>query len=67
MPSIFFTSRGRSRTSTPKTSAVPEVGGRKHEIMRTVVVFPAPFGPRKPTTSPGATSNETPRTASSVP
>jgi hypothetical protein len=32
--------------------------------MRTVVVFPAPFGPRNPTTSPARTSKETSRTAS---
>jgi hypothetical protein len=31
--------------------------------MRTVVVLPAPFGPRKPKTSPAATVNETSSTA----
>src|SRR5947208_13402350 len=35
--------------------------------MRSVVVFPAPFGPRKPTISPAATRNETPATASMRP
>ncbi len=29
--------------------------------------FPAPFGPISPTISPGATSNETPRTAATGP
>src|SRR5258708_6827577 len=35
--------------------------------MLIVVVLPAPLGPRKPNTSPGATSNSTPRTASISP
>jgi hypothetical protein len=32
--------------------AVPEVGMRKPASMRMVVDLPAPFGPRKPSTSP---------------
>src|SRR5216117_1406236 len=40
-------------------SACPLVGGKTPARMRSVVVFPAPFGPRKPTTSPGATPSET--------
>ena len=35
--------------------------------MLIVVVLPAPFGPRNPNTSPGATEKETPRTASTSP
>ena len=35
--------------------------------IRTVVDFPAPFGPRNPKTSPSATLRSTPRTASTVP
>ena len=35
--------------------------------MRSVVVFPAPFGPRKPVIVPGASANERPSTASSFP
>ena len=35
--------------------------------MRSVVVLPAPFGPRKPTISPGCTVRSMPRTASTVP
>src|SRR5690348_12344769 len=34
--------------------------------MRSVVVLPAPFGPRKPTISPSPTVRSTPRTASTV-
>src|SRR6266849_3272022 len=54
----FLTSIGFSRTSKPATVAVPSVGGKKHVRMRIVVVFPAPFGPRKPTIWPFWTSNE---------
>src|SRR6202162_5555377 len=54
----FFTSIGLSRTSKPATLAVPSLGGRKQVNILMVVVFPAPFGPRKPTICPFATSNE---------
>src|ERR1700686_2086212 len=54
----FLTSIGCSSTSKPATVAVPDDGGRKHVNIRMVVVFPAPFGPRKPTICPFATSNE---------
>src|SRR5258708_37723831 len=54
----FLTSIGFSSTSKPATVAVPSVGGKKHVRMRIVVVFPAPFGPRKPTIWPFWTSNE---------
>src|SRR5262245_22320921 len=35
--------------------------------MRSVVVLPAPLGPRKPTISPARTAKSTPRTASTAP
>ena len=35
--------------------------------MRTMVDFPAPFGPRKAKISPLSTARSTPRTASTVP
>src|SRR5215472_14698033 len=54
----FFTSMGCSSTSNPATLALPPVGGRKQVSTRMVVVFPAPFGPRKPTIWPFSTSNE---------
>ena len=41
----------------------PEVGGMKPVIMRMVVDLPAPFGPRKPSTSPRSTVNEIASTA----
>src|SRR5258708_25349097 len=48
----FLTSSGASRTSNPATVAVPELGGRKQVSILIVFVFPAPFGPRKPTICP---------------
>jgi hypothetical protein len=39
----------------PKTEARPEVGLDSPVSIRIVVVFPAPFGPKKPNTSPGFT------------
>src|SRR4051812_39166861 len=50
-------------TSCPATSARPLVGLASVHSMLIVVVLPAPLGPRKPKTSPGATSKLTPRTA----
>src|SRR5215467_6427270 len=58
-----FTSIGFVCTSRPHTDTSPEVGGMKPVIMRMVVDLPAPFGPRKPSTSPLPTSKETPSTA----
>ena len=49
--------------SWPSTLAVPLSGGKKQLSIFIVVDLPAPFGPRKPSTSPLATANETPSTA----
>src|SRR5438270_4979866 len=58
----------RSRTTSwPATVAEPAVGLASVHSMLIVVVLPAPFGPRKPKTSPAATSKSTPFTASSSP
>src|SRR5436189_5817708 len=54
----FLTSIGCCTTSYPATFAVPDVGGKKQVKTRIVVVFPAPFGPRKPTICPFSTSKE---------
>jgi hypothetical protein len=43
----------------PATVAVPPVAGIRPVIIRIVVVLPAPFGPRKPVTVPGSSSNDT--------
>src|SRR6266436_9400481 len=54
---------GFSIMSKPPTLTVPEVGGMNPVIIRIEVDFPAPFGPRKPSTSPRSTENDTPSTA----
>src|SRR5438105_8491744 len=50
--------------SQPATRAVPPLGASSVESMRSVVVLPAPLGPRKPKISPRRTSRSTPATAS---
>ena len=42
----------------PATVAEPELGAIRVPSMRTVVVLPAPFGPRNPNTSPLATRSD---------
>src|SRR5205814_552141 len=58
------TSSRCAMTSYPATVALPAVGLASVQSMLIVVDFPAPFGPRKPNTSPVATLKSTPRTAS---
>ncbi len=50
-------------TGMPATMAEPAVGEISVARIRTVVVLPAPFGPRNPNTSPAATLNDTSDTA----
>src|ERR1700740_533008 len=45
--------------------APPSVGVTRLSIIRSVVVLPEPFGPRKPVTRPGSTVNDSPSTARS--
>src|SRR3990170_19208 len=52
--------------SKPAIFALPAVGERRVQRMLMVVVFPAPFGPRKPKTSPSLTANDIPSTARTV-
>src|SRR3954469_4730240 len=58
-----FASSGASTMLCPPIVTSPAVGGMKPVIMRIVVLLPAPFGPRKPRTSPFSTVKETPLTA----
>src|SRR5487761_344512 len=51
-------------TSSPKTRASPDVGESRVVRILIVVVFPAPFGPINPKSSPFRTSNEIPESAS---
>jgi hypothetical protein len=55
------------RRGSPATIADPAVGAIRVPSIRTVVVFPAPLGPRKPNTSPAETLNETSSTATRSP
>src|SRR5947209_6053967 len=50
---------GSSAMSTPSTTTLPVVGRRYPVMTRMVVVFPAPLGPRSPSTSPCSTSKLT--------
>ena len=54
-PICFFAFADCLWTSNPFTSIVPSVGSIKPVIMFIVVDFPAPLGPKKPTTSPSFT------------
>ena len=47
----------------PSRLIEPESGRRSPSIISSVVVLPAPFGPRMPKISPSATSKLTPSTA----
>ena len=47
--------------------ALPTVGVMKPASIRMVVDLPAPLGPRKPSTSPRGTSNDTLSTAVNAP
>jgi hypothetical protein len=51
------------RYSVSSTVAVPAFGGVSPQIMRKVVDFPAPLGPRNPVTVPGSQRNEMSSTA----
>src|SRR5438094_3604925 len=58
---------GSDVTSWPSTSAVPDEGARNPVTIFIVVVFPAPLGPRNPTTWPCGTENEMPPSAVTAP
>src|SRR6478736_3839330 len=58
---------GFSTMSLPPTETLPSVGAMKPVIMRIEVDLPAPFGPRKPSTSPRSTAKDIPSTARFVP
>jgi len=66
-PILRRTASGSRATSRPATVAVPLVIVSSVVSIRTVVDLPAPFGPRKPKTSPVRTARSTPRTASTSP
>ena len=59
--------RTASLGATPRTAAVPASGRVKPRTTSRVVDLPAPFGPRKATTSPGATVRSRESTATTGP
>jgi len=63
---VFRNSGSRRRGTWPATSTSPAVGCSRPESIFNVVVFPAPFGPRKPTRSPAPTLKSMPSTARTV-
>ena len=58
---------GRPEISVPRKEIVPPRCVVNPTIVLITVDFPAPFGPRIPTTSPAATDRETSRTIAAVP
>src|SRR3977135_2941876 len=66
-PSRIFAPIGSTAMSTPAIAIVPAVGLRMPAIIRSVVVLPAPFGPRKPNSSPRGTSRLMASTAVKLP
>ena len=55
------------RRDARATVASPAVGASNVESIRWVVVLPAPFGPRNPTTSRALMAKSTPATAATGP
>src|SRR5215218_7632865 len=51
-PTLRLTPSGSRVGSRPSTRTTPRVGSVSPRIISTVVVLPAPFGPRSPNTSP---------------
>jgi hypothetical protein len=54
---------GSAARSWPAMRTLPELIGMMPARHRSVEVFPAPFGPTRPSTSPGRTEKERLRTA----
>src|SRR6478752_1567419 len=63
MPPTSCSGAACARGARPLTVTEPQVGSSRPRIMRIVVDFPAPFGPRKPVTVPGRTLNVRSETA----
>src|SRR4051794_2322994 len=62
-----WTRSGFGHTGSPRSSMLPASGRVRPSIISSVVVLPAPFGPRMPNVSPCSTANETPATAWTLP
>ena len=62
----FLISSGSLSTENPQISISPEVLSLRVSMISSVVVLPAPFGPRRPKISPANTSKLIPFTAVSL-
>ena len=62
-PFVTISCAGRRWIGSPSSSTSPDTDRNKPEIVRSVVVLPAPLLPIRLTIWPFSTSNETPRTA----
>ena len=63
----LWTRVGLGQTGWPRISIDPASGRVRPSIISSVVVLPAPFGPRMPNVSPRATAKLTPLTACTSP
>ncbi len=66
-PSLSLAAIALRCTSSPPSNTRPSVGRRMPAIIRSIVVFPAPFGPRQPYSRPCGTSSEMSSTATKLP
>jgi len=62
-----FTALGSGQTSSPSMVTEPPSGLRSPSTISSVVVLPAPLGPRMPKISPRSTVSEMPSTATRSP
>lgn len=62
-PILSRTFAASRTTSSPQTSALPASGRSSVARTRTAVVFPAPLGPRTPSTVPGRAASSAPARA----
>src|SRR5438034_474676 len=67
IPIWAFSSRSPRAGSRPNTDTAPPSRSRNPSRISTVVVFPAPFGPRSANTWPASIEKLIPRTASTAP
>ena len=67
MPERVTASGERPRSDSPASLISPPRGSTRPMIAWSVVDFPAPFGPIRPTISPLPTSSEKSRTAATPP
>ena len=58
IPSFDLWSIGRLERFSPCKKIPPESGGKTPKMIWNVVLFPAPFGPKRPTISPAFTAKE---------